>query len=224
LGRTAVIAEGGGWIAVDKPPGAVVVPAPTSDTSLWRELEAERGERLWVVHRIDRGTSGVVVFARDADTHRRLSMAFAQGRVEKSYLAFVRGAPPNATIDAALHPARRGRMRPAAPGEPGALHAHTDVRVVERWVDASLVEARPRTGRHHQIRVHLKMVGAPLLVDPVYGGPPEGCTSHLQPSRLTLHARAVDVDGARVESPLPGDLSALRTCLAREGSPPRPSG
>src|SRR5690242_11092234 len=75
----SVLAEADGWVAVDKPPGIVVVPAPTEEDSLWRSLESQRGERLWVVHRIDRGTSGVVVFARDPDTHRSLSMAFEHG-------------------------------------------------------------------------------------------------------------------------------------------------
>src|SRR5439155_23853766 len=98
LGRAELVAESDGWIAVDKPPGVPVVPAPTSGESLWRLLEAECGERLWVVHRIDRGTSGVVVFARDVHTHRRLSMAFEHGEVTKTYLAFVSGTPPDGPV------------------------------------------------------------------------------------------------------------------------------
>ena len=130
MGRTdliPVLAEGDGWIAVDKPAGMVVVPAPGVATSLWRNLEEERSERLWVVHRIDRGTSGIVVFARNADAHRTLSMAFEHGEVRKTYLAFVGGTPPDGPIDAPLHNARRGRMRPAKDREPGSLDARTDV-------------------------------------------------------------------------------------------------
>ena len=213
MGRAEVIAEGGGWIAVDKPAGLPVVPAPVSDDCLWRSLEAERGERLWVVHRLDRGTSGVVVFARDPDTHRRLSMAFEHGEVRKTYLAFVHGRPPEVPIDAPLHEARRGRMRPARPNEPRSLDARTDIRVLEMWKDASLVEARPRTGRHHQIRVHLKMIGTPLLADPVYAPAANGCAANLEDGRITLHAHTLEFEEAKLTSPLPGDLRRLQTCL-----------
>ena len=206
MGRADVIAETGGWIAVDKPAGLPVVPAPTSGECLWRLLEAERDERLWVVHRIDRGTSGVVVFARDADTHRRLSMAFEHGDVTKTYLGFVQGTPPDGPIDAPLHEARRGRMRPARENEPGSLHARTDLRVLQTWDDVSLVEARPKTGRHHQIRVHLKMIGTPLLSDPIYGG----VVRELPNWRLTLHAHTLEFEDTRVESSLPTDLRALQ--------------
>jgi len=226
LGRTdliPVLASADGWIAVDKPPGMVVVPAPGTDASLWRALENERNERLWVVHRIDRGTSGLVLFARNADAHRTLSMAFERGEVRKTYLAFVHGAPPDGPIDAPLHTARRARMRPAHNGELGSLDARTDIRVVQTWNDASLIDARPRTGRRHQIRVHLKMIGTPLLADPIYGPPPSGCAAGLPPGRLTLHAHALEFGGIDVTSQLPDDLSGLRACL-NEGSRPSPSG
>ena len=193
-----------------------MVPAPTSGTSLWRALEHERSERLWAVHRIDRGTSGVVVFARNAEAHRELSMAFEHARVAKTYLAFVQGVATNAVIETSLHPARRGRMRLAAPGEPGSLDARTAVTLLEAWEPgACLVEARPLTGRHHQIRVHLKSVGTPLLVDPIYGATPSGCASDLPSWRLTLHAHRLEVGGTVVESPLPDDLLGLRACLER---------
>lgn len=215
MGRADVIAETDGWIAVDKPAGLPTVPAQTAAHSLWRILEADRGERLWAVHRIDSGTSGVVVFARDADTHRRLSMAFEHGEVQKTYLAFTHGRPPDGPITAPLHTARRGRTRPARPGESGALAARTDVGVLESWTDASLVQARPRTGRHHQIRVHLKLIGSPLLADPIYAPEPAGCAARLAEGRLTLHAWELALDGARVTAPMPPDLLALRACLSR---------
>jgi tRNA pseudouridine32 synthase/23S rRNA pseudouridine746 synthase len=213
LGRSDVIAETDGFIAVDKPAGLPTVPAPTHGESLWRTLEAERGERLWVVHRIDRGTSGVVVFARDPDTHRRLSVSFERGEVRKTYLAFVHGTPPDGPVDAPLHEARRGRMRPADENEHGALPARTDIRVVETWDDESLIEARPRTGRHHQIRVHLKMIGTPLLADPVYAPAATGCAESLEPGRVSLHAHSLEFDGTSITSPLADDLVALRSCL-----------
>lgn len=227
--------EAGGWIAVDKPPGVATVPARGEDAgaSLWRACERERGERLWAVHRLDRDTSGVVLFARRASVHRSLSGAFASGSVRKTYLAFVRGVPTAAagTIRAPLHPARKGKMRPAVDGEPGALAAATDTRLVATWETpfgaVSLVEAFPRTGRQHQIRVHLRFAGVPLLVDPLYARtaawPPASPAGVPAPriARLTLHAWRVELDdpetgsATRVESALPPDLAALRSSLGR---------
>lgn len=242
----SILRETAAWLAVDKPPGQAVVPARGEEPgdSLWRTLERARGERLWAVHRLDRNTSGVVLFARDAAAHRALSMAFEQRAVHKTYLAFTRGAPPAdaGVIDAPLHPARRGKMRPAAPGEAGALAAETAYRVLRRWQaalgdvalgdvaprdaaprDVALIEAQPRTGRHHQIRVHLRFVGAPLLVDPSYGrGEPVSAAvagGEVVLARLGLHASrlvfpAPDTGEAiTVDAPLPADLQALMQAL-----------
>ena len=220
-------------IAVDKPAGVVVVPARGEDpaASLWRVLEGRRGERLWVVHRIDRDTSGVILFARDAGAHRALSLAWAGGAVRKTYLALVRGGLPagQGEVDVALHAARKGRMRPAAPGEAGALPSRTAWRVVRRWDipggSVALVEARPFTGRHHQIRVHMRFLGAPLLVDPVYGRAASvraadlGRSGQAACGRLTLHAARIEFPdpdtGATisVEAPLAADLAEMIAAL-----------
>jgi RluA family pseudouridine synthase len=224
-----ILVEAPGWLAVDKPPGMAVVPARAEDPghSLWRTLERARDERLWVVHRIDRDTSGVVLFARNAATHRALSSAFERREVRKGYLALTRGVPEplSGTIDIALHPARKGKMRPAAPGEAGALIAATDYVVFRRWATAegqvALVELFPRTGRQHQIRVHLRAIGTPLLVDPLYGSPPPA----LGLGRLALHAAALSFPdpggGAEitVEASLAPDLQALVERLDRHTGP-----
>ena len=193
-----VLAEGRGWIAVDKPAGVVVVPARDEDPEgcLRRIVERERGESLWVVHRLDRGTSGVVLFARNPEAHRALCAAFEHGRIEKTYLAVVSPAPAEdaGAVDVPLHAARKGKMRPAAPGEPGAHPARTDWRVVRREGNRALLEVRPRTGRQHQIRVHLRFAGMPLLVDPLYGGKGEG--------RLTLHAWRIRFDDPHEDAPV----------------------
>lgn len=203
-----VLAAGRGWIAVDKPPGVVVVPARDEDPDgcLRRIVEKERGEPLWVVHRLDRGTSGLVLFARNPEAHRALCLAFEGGRIEKTYLAVVSPAPAQdaGTIDVPLHAARKGKMRPAAPGEPGAHPSRTDWKVLRRDGDRAIVEVRPRTGRQHQIRVHLRFAGMPVVGDPLYGGRPS--------ARLMLHAwriRFEDPDGGgtvEVEAQIPAEL------------------
>ncbi len=215
-------------LAVDKPAGMAVIPGRDgpSGESLHERLQAARGERLWVVHRLDRDTSGVIVFARNAAAHRALSMAFEAGRVEKRYLALCEGSVGESrAVDVALVPARKGRMRPAAAGEEGKP-ARTELSPVEPFGEgATLVEARPLTGRTHQIRVHLRSVGHPLLVDHQYGSkapfPPPPAAPVLE--RTPLHASRLGwaglqgVDDANVEAPLPGDIAAA-IALLREGA------
>lgn len=236
-----LIAQGDGWLAIDKPADAVVVPArgEPPETSLWRTLERQRGERLWVVHRLDRGTSGVLLFARSARAHQALCGAFEHGHVHKRYLAFARGCPEQErlVVDVPLHAARKGKMRPAAPGERGARSARTELRVLARWSTAlgvvSLLELRPSTGRQHQLRVHLRYLGCPLLVDPLYGGSEELSEAELllapdpqapgtaEPllQRPPLHAAAVELSnpdsGAplHLSAPLAPDLCRLQERL-----------
>src|SRR6266702_3415965 len=174
----AILFEDAHLVALDKPAGRLVIPGRgPPERSLREELE-ERFGRLWVVHRLDRGTSGVLVLARTAEAHRALNLAFDRREVEKRYLAIVRGVPPAAArLDAAIAPARRGRMRPARAGDPRGKAASTVVRLLESYPARealglpalALVEALPETGRTHQIRVHLAWAGTPLAVDPDYG-------------------------------------------------------
>jgi hypothetical protein len=120
-----VLAESAAWIVVDKPSGIATIPARDEDPalSLRHRLEAQLGSPLWVVHRIDRETSGVVAFARDAASHRLLNLAFQRQQVGKQYLAWTAGVPELAEgmIDVPLVSARKSKMRPAAPGETGTL-------------------------------------------------------------------------------------------------------
>ncbi|MBI5515941.1 MAG: RluA family pseudouridine synthase [Deltaproteobacteria bacterium] len=217
--RVAILFEDPSLLAVDKPSGLVVIPARDEDPglSLRHQLEGSRGERLWVVHRLDRGTSGVVLFARTAEAHRALCLAFEQHLVRKTYLAYTQGAPspPEGDLTVALHTARRGKMRPALEGEPGALTSRTGYRVQRRWTTPSgvvaRIEASPLTGRQHQVRVHLRWAGAPILGDALYGAP------DARIGRLALHAARVELphEGATLtlEAPLPADLVALEAAL-----------
>ena len=217
-------------VAVAKPAGVPVVPARGEDPAgcLRARVAAALGAAVWVVHRLDRETSGVVVFARDAEAHRALSLAFERRAVAKTNLAWVadRGLPPAGRVALALHPARRGKSRPARPGEPGAREAATAYRVDRRWRLADLAVARleldPETGRHHQIRVHLRALGAPILFDRLYGGSAAPRLPAGSPcARLALHALRLTVpdpgDGAgrTFAAPLPADLAAFEGWLDR---------
>jgi tRNA pseudouridine32 synthase/23S rRNA pseudouridine746 synthase len=211
-------------LAVDKPAGRLVIPGRGRDeTSLREELEGEHG-KLWVVHRLDRGTTGVLVFARSAEAHRTLNLAFDRGEPRKRYVAIVRGDPPaEERIDLAIAPARRGRMRPARPADPRGKAAATVVRRLEvfpprGWAGGTLalVEALPETGRTHQIRVHLAAAGFPLAVDPDYGdeGPLRGPRAEILLDRTPLHAAGLELRHPAsgkpllLEAPLPADLRA----------------
>lgn len=221
-------------LAIDKPAGRLVIPGRTAGAqSLREELEARHG-RLWVVHRLDRGTSGVLLFARTAAAHRALNLAFDRGAPRKRYLALVRGAPPEAQrIDLALAAGRKGRMRPAAAGDPRGKPSATVVRRLEvfpelPWAGGplALVEAFPETGRTHQIRVHLAAAGTPLAVDPDYGeaGPLRGPGGETLLARTPLHAARLElahpVTGAAlaIEAPLPPDLTGALETLRATGS------
>jgi tRNA pseudouridine65 synthase len=197
-------------VVVDKPPGLLVhrtgLDAHERDSVVDR-LQAETGERLFPAHRLDRGTSGVLVLARDVEAARALGEAFEAGRVAKRYLALVRGWPAESgTID---RPLARDPERPSA-GQP-MRDAVTQWAVLARhdWpfaVDArhpssryALVEARPLTGRRHQIRRHFKQLGHPLVGDATHGkgAHNRAVAAWLGLARLWLHAW-------RIELPHPG--------------------
>ncbi len=230
-GAVPVLHEDAHVLAVDKPAGRLVIPGRgTDERSLREELEAVHG-RLWVVHRLDRGTSGVLLFARTAEAHRTLNLAFDRGEPRKRYLALVRGVPPEERrIDLAIAPARRGRMRPARAGDARGKAAATVVRALERfppraWAGGALalVEALPETGRTHQIRVHLAAVGLPLAIDPDYGdaAPLVGPDGAPLLARTPLHAVRLEVAHPAgggplvVEAPWPADLARTVEALRR---------
>ncbi len=209
-------------LAVDKPAGMLTVPG-RGDASLALSVAVrEIAPEALPVHRLDRDTSGVVVFALTRAAHRGLNAAFEDRRAEKKYLALVEGdlREPR-KIDLPLSAARRGGMR-IAQGKDG-VSALTEVRPEERFTKYTWCTCTPRTGRTHQIRVHLEAIGHPLAVDPRYGRrdplragdlwaeAPDAQQVVLD--RTPLHAASLRVPHPSgkgwlvVESPLPGDLS-----------------
>lgn len=179
-----------GFVAVDKPAGTVMHPgAGASSGTLAHRVLAHYPElvgvghprRPGIVHRLDKDTSGVVLIARTVAMYAHLARAFERRAIQKRYLLIVRGTPepPRGRIDAPIgrHPTHRTRMAVARRGRP----AVTDYRVLDRSGGATLVEARPTTGRTHQIRVHLTALGHPILGDATYGGPATA-------GRVMLHA------------------------------------
>ena len=209
-------------VAVDKPPFVAAQPTLTHDRGTLPDLvQALLGAPVTLVHRLDRETTGVTVFARTAAAASALAEAFRAGGPEKTYLALCgrAPAPPEGRIDAPLgkDPTRPGLRRVDPAGDPAATRYRT-LRASDR---AALVEARPETGRTHQIRVHLASVGAPILGDPRYGGARR--VGELAIPRVLLHARRLELDhpatGARLvlEAPVPEDLAAAERALIDEG-------
>ncbi len=221
-----ILAQDAWLVAVDKGPGAPVHPSRSFRTrTILTHLRAELGETdLSPAHRIDRETSGVLVFGRGSAAVAGLARQFAAGQAAKEYLAVVRGRvdPDRITLDAPLQRDPdfpiRCRMRVAASG---GLAARTEVEVVARGADRSLVRARPRTGRMHQIRVHLAAAGHPLLGDKLYqdqgraylaliaGELGQDWLARLGHPRLALHAA-----GLRLAHPETGEPIAFAAPLA----------
>ncbi|GIW71065.1 MAG: hypothetical protein KatS3mg102_0607 [Planctomycetota bacterium] len=172
-----------GWAVLDKPAGLAVAGErnrPGGRTPLLEAAAAALGvEHVLVVHRLDRDTTGCLVVATNPAAHRALSLAFQQRRVVKTYLGLVEGVPQALAgqIDAPLERDPRGgsRMRVARPGRlrPGAPRpraARTRWRLLVPFRRHALLALWPETGRQHQLRVHLRQLGHPLVGDPLYGG------------------------------------------------------
>ena len=157
-------------LVIDKPAGIPVLPDGWEQDApyLVKMLEEEHG-KLWVVHRLDKGTSGVMVFARDAESHRALNIQFETHEAQKTYHAIVEGNPKwEEKITKFPLRANVGKKHRTAVDDKNGKPAETHFRVIKRYQDAALVEAKPMTGRTHQIRVHAYAMGHPLLGDVLY--------------------------------------------------------
>ncbi|MEM7135736.1 MAG: pseudouridine synthase [Myxococcota bacterium] len=213
-----VIYEDDAIVVVDKPSGLSVHRGEDRGSTFALTLTRDAiGAWVYPVHRLDRPTSGVLVFARSSGHARVLQAAFTERRVTKEYLALVRGAPPKSGVIESPMEKREGGPRVDARTEFDCLYVSDVIRV-------ALVAARPETGRRHQIRRHLRRIDHPVAGDVRYGKGIEnrGYRTHIGLYRLGLHARRLSFDhpvtGERLafESPVPDDLAGP---LTRAGIP-----
>jgi len=203
-------------LVVNKPSGLATIPGGWEEDSpsLVKALEADYG-RLWVVHRLDKGTSGLVVFARSADAHRTLSLLFEHHETHKLYHAIVVGVP---TWDehVAHHPLRInvGHTHRTMVDHTRGKPSETTFRVMERYNGYTLLAALPTSGRTHQVRVHAFALGFPLLGDTLYGAPSSSLIA-----RPALHAWSLEFTfkGCPFQStaPYPADFTTALQALSR---------
>ena len=216
-------------LVVNKPRGMVVHPAPGSgEHTLVNALMAHCGDlsgingvlRPGIVHRIDKDTSGLLLVAKNDMAHRSLAAQFKEHSIRRLYEGIVCGmvAEPEGIVDCPIgrHPSERKKM---AVTEKNSKNALTRYRVLERFPGYTLIEAKLATGRTHQIRVHMKYIGYPLLGDPLYG---KGEKNPFFFKGQALHAKTIGFvhprTGETLEftAPLPPDMTAVLEKLRKE--------
>jgi 23S rRNA pseudouridine1911/1915/1917 synthase len=244
-----ILYEDDSVLIVDKPAGLLSVPSgPGADheetavghVRAYISRLTPKRPYVGLVHRIDRDTSGALVFAKSAESRQSLIGLFSRHAIERSYAALVAGLPVAGAglVDAPIKDAYEGGRRGVAKGDEPSQPARTRWRVIERFATAALLEVTLETGRQHQVRIHLAHIGHPVLGDSRYGrddaDKPARKVPRARARRQMLHARSLafvhPLTGTRVEalSPLPEDflaaLAALRTGArrARPRGPRRP--
>jgi 23S rRNA pseudouridine1911/1915/1917 synthase len=231
-----IIYENNNFVVIDKPSGLLSIPDREGDELSLKRILKDKYEEIYTVHRLDKDTSGLIVFAKNEETHKFLSQAFEERLVEKYYQGIVKGTlhEKEKTIDApiAQNTVKKTEMIVHKRGKESV----TDYKVLEEFRKYTLVEFRIHTGRTHQIRVHMQYEGHPVVCDELYGhGEPVYLSSikknynlsknelEERPllNRLALHAyklRFTDASGKKFdfEAPLPKDMNALLKQLRKK--------
>lgn len=223
-----ILFENDEYIALNKPAGMLSVPDRIQSAPSLKDILTVKYSVIFTVHRLDRETSGVILFAKTAEAHQYLSVIFQDRKVEKKYAGMVWGVPssPSGMIELPMmeHPSKNGTMVVNRKGKP----ASTGYEVIENFGRYSLLQFNLYTGRTHQIRLHMKESGHPILCDPLYGDGKPFFVSSLKKNykhsdleeekpiltRLALHAAILsftDQSGKQVtvEAEMPKDLRAL---------------
>jgi 23S rRNA pseudouridine1911/1915/1917 synthase len=223
-----IIFENDRFIAVNKPSGLLSIPDRLGQEISLKDLLREKYGSIYTVHRLDRDTSGIIVFAKDEEAHKDLSQLFEGREMEKYYVGLVYGniMSPSGSIDAPImeHPGKATKMMTHAKGKVSL----TDYEVLESFRLFSWVQFRIHTGRTHQIRVHMQHIGHSIVCDEIYGDPKPVLLSSLKKnfklsktaeeerpvlSRLALHSHLLKFslhnETFELEAPLPKDLRAL---------------
>jgi 23S rRNA pseudouridine1911/1915/1917 synthase len=224
-----IVEETNDWVAINKASGLLSIPDRKGEDISLKKLLVEKYGNIFTVHRLDRDTSGLIIFAKNEEAHKHLSQQFEERQTEKIYQGMVLGslANKNETIDAPIaeHPVKKGLMTVYRKGK----EAITDYEVLEDFKIYSWVQFQIHTGRTHQIRVHAKHIGHPIVCDDLYGDGKPVLLSSLKNkfklskyeleekpllNRLALHAMSlqfVNTNGQKIklEAPLPKDLKAL---------------
>ena len=217
------------FIVINKPAGLLSIPDRMGKEISLKALLQEKYEQIFTVHRLDRDTSGLIVFAKDEATHKLLSQQFEERSTNKTYVGFILGniTPSSGEIDAPIaeHPGKKGMMTVNKKGKP----SFTEYKVLDDFGAYSWVQFKILTGRTHQIRVHMQSLGHPIACDPLYGDGKPVFISSLKKNyklaksaeeetpmlnRLALHAWKLSfIDAAgnqqEFEASLPKDLKAL---------------
>ena len=224
-----IIQENEHWLAVHKPAGLLSVPDREQSEPSLKDLLQERYGKIWTVHRLDKPTSGILVYARNESSHQWLSRQFEERKVEKIYYGLVSGTPvhPSGMIDMPImeHPAKPSTYLTHAKGK----SSQTSYEVIRSFGTYSWLKFQLHTGRTHQIRVHMQYLGHPLVADELYSNNSSLLLSSIKKkkfklsladeeekpllSRLALHAASLaftDEQGVthKLEAILPKDLSA----------------
>lgn len=210
LNEPRVLHEDGELVVVDKPAGMATAAGGgiDDDASLHAWVTRHVGARTFIVHRLDRGTSGAIVFATTAASHRRLSQAFDGREVGKRYLAVVDGHVRRVTGEIAEPLRSFGSGRVGV--DPKGAKSLTRYRRLERLRDADLLEVEPLTGRRHQIRVHSYAIGHPVLGDTRYGiARPVGGAPRLMLHAAELRLPVSDGEPLAIRADPPPDFEAV---------------
>ena len=183
-----IIFENDDFVAINKPAGLLTIPDREQTEKSLKEFLIDKYGKIFTVHRLDKDTSGLVIFAKTEEAHKFFSRLFEERKIEKFYLGIVLGKPEETTglIDAPIseHPLHKGLMNVHRNGKP----SQTSYEVLDANKHYSLVSFQLHTGRTHQIRVHAKNIGHPLAGDPLYGdGKPVLLSSIKKKFKLSKH-------------------------------------